>query len=137
VVSLSKQVAVYIKEAPFVIAALYKKIQIELALGKGDAPPPSNNNKLSQPKLTMKRYKYLQALFFIISHGGEAIAKQLTNANVFHLLLDYITRYQWHSLALIEIEKILKAAILSNSEPLFNALSRSYFPEKLQELARI
>jgi hypothetical protein len=101
-VSLSKQVAVYIKEAPFVIAALYKKIQQELALGKADAPPQTNNtSKISQPKLTMKRYKYLQALFFIISHGGEAIAKQLTSANVFHILLDYITRYQWHSLALI------------------------------------
>ena len=118
----------YIKEAPFVIAALYKKIQQELALGKGDAPPQNNSNRISQPKLTMKRYKYLQALFFIVSHGGEAIAKQLTSANVFHILLDYITRYQWHSLALIEIEKILKAAIHSHSDPLFNALSRSYFP---------
>ncbi len=63
--------------------------------------------------------------------------KQLSSANVFYTLLDFVTRYQWHSLALIEIEKILKAAIHSSSDPLFNALTRSYFPEKLQELARL
>lgn len=127
----------YIKEAPFVISALYKKIQQELALGKVEATPTTGNSKLSQPKLSVRRYKYLQALFFIISHGAEAIAKQLTTSNVFYTLLDYITRYQWHSLALVEIEKTLKASINSNSEVIFNALNRSYFPEKLQELVRL
>lgn len=95
------------------------------------------NNKLSQPKLSVRRYKYLQALFYIIAHGAEAIAKQLTTSNVFYTLLDYITRYQWHSLALVEIEKTLKASINSTSEVIFNALNRSYFPEKLQELVRL
>lgn len=98
---------------------------------------PISNSRISQAKLTVRRYKYLQALFFIISQGAEAIGKQLSTSNVFYTLLDYVTRYQWHSLALIEIERILKAAIHSNSEPLFNALTRSYFPEKLQELVRL
>lgn len=133
IVSVCKQVAAYVKEAPFVIAALYKKIQQELALGKGEAQPL----KSGQQKLSMKRFKYLQALFYIVSLGGEAIGKQLNGANVFYTILDYITRYQWHSLALVEIEKILKAAIHSTSEAIFNSLSRSYFPEKLQELARL
>jgi len=75
----------------------------------------------------MRKFKYLQALFFIIAHGADAIAKQLPTANVFSPLLEFVTRYQWHSLALIEIEKILKAAIHSSSEPIFVALSRSYF----------
>jgi hypothetical protein len=100
-----------VKEAPFVIAALYKKIQQELALGKGEVQSVKNG----QQKLSMRRFKYLQALFFIVSLGAEAIAKQLNGANVFYTLLDYITRYQWHSLALVEIEKILKAAIHSTS----------------------
>ena len=49
----------------------------------------------------MKRYKYIQALFYIVSVGSEAISKQLSTNNVFSSLLDYITRYQWHSLALV------------------------------------
>lgn len=61
------------------------------------------SNKISQPKLTVRRYKYLQALFFIIAHGADAIAKQLPSVNVFFILFDYITKYQWHSLALVEI----------------------------------
>lgn len=73
-------------------------------MGKCEAAPVAvSNSRINQPKLTVKRYKYLQALFFIISHGAEAIAKQLSTSNVFYTLLDYVTRYQWHSLALIEI----------------------------------
>jgi hypothetical protein len=69
IVALAKQVSVYIKEAPFVIAALYKKIQQELAVGKGEAAAVPGS-RLNQPKLTVRRYKYLQALFFIISLGS-------------------------------------------------------------------
>lgn len=76
------------------IAALYKKIQQELAQGR-------NDGQSNKAKLTSKRYKFLQALFFIISQGSEAIVKQISNHNVFIILLDYISRYQWHSLALI------------------------------------
>lgn len=97
VVAVCKQVAVYQKEAPFLISALYKKIHQELSLGKNDSLA---NPK---PKLTSKRFKYLQAMYFIIAHGSEAIAKQLTANNVFTLIIDFIFRYQWHSLALIEI----------------------------------
>lgn len=136
VVAVAKQVAVYQKEAPFLIAALYKKIHQELNSGRCE---PANVSATStrQPKLTLRRFRYLQALFFIIAQGADAIAKQLPSCNVFSALLDYVTRYQWHSLALVEIEKILRAAIASPSEPLFTALSRSYFPEKLKEFARL
>ena len=71
IVSLSKQVSVYIKEAPFVIAALYKKIQQELAVGKGEAGAGVGvGSRPAQPKLSVRRYKYLQALFFIMSLGS-------------------------------------------------------------------
>jgi|JI9StandDraft_1071089.scaffolds.fasta_scaffold260459_2 hypothetical protein len=97
IVTICKQVAVYQKEAPFLIAALYKKIHQELALG-------TNESLINpKPKLTSKRFKYLQALYFIVAHGSDAIAKQLTTNNVFSIIIDFIFRYQWHSLALIEI----------------------------------
>jgi hypothetical protein len=64
VIAVCKQVSIYQKEAPFLIAALYKKIQQELALGRGE------NLTNAKPKLTSKRYKYLQALYFIIAHGA-------------------------------------------------------------------
>lgn len=95
IITICKQVAVYQKEAPFLIAALYKKIHQELALGT------TQSIANLKPKLTSKRFKYLQALYYIIAHGSEAISKQLTANNVFSIIIDYIFRYQWHSLALI------------------------------------
>lgn len=132
IVAVSKQVSVYQKEAPFLIAALYKKLYHDLALGKG-----GEVSAVSKPKLTSKRYKYLQALYFIVAHGSEAIAKQLAVNNIFSIILDYIMRYQWHSLALIEIEKTIKATFHSPTEAVFTALSRSHFPDKLKELGRV
>lgn len=131
VVAVCKQVAVYQKEAPFLIAALYKKIYQELSLGKNDSLTHP------KPKLTSKRFKYLQALYYIVAHGSEAIAKQITANNIFTTIVDYIFRYQWHSLALIEIEKILKVAFHSPTEAVFVALSRSYLPDKLKELGKM
>jgi hypothetical protein len=63
-IAVCKQVSVYQKEAPFLIAALYKKIYQELSLGRVDS------TTAKMPKLTSKRYKYLQALYFIIAHGS-------------------------------------------------------------------
>ena len=96
-IAVCKQVSVYQKEAPFLIAALYKKIYQELSLGRGGVDSQAS----SKPKLTSKRFKYLQSLYFIVAHGSEAISKQLVTSNVFSVLVDYIMRYQWHSLALI------------------------------------
>ena len=101
-VSICKQVSAYQKEAPFLIAALYKKIYQELALGRNEAFINSAN-KITKAKLTSKRYKCLQSVYYIVAHGSEAISKQLITSNIFSILIDYITRYQWHSLALIEI----------------------------------
>jgi len=95
-IAVCKQVSVYQKEAPFLIAALYKKIYQELSLGRG-----ADSQASCKPKLTSKRFKYLQSLYFIVAHGSEAISKQLVTSNVFSVLVDYIMRYQWHSLALI------------------------------------
>ena len=130
-IAVCKQVSVYQKEAPFLIAALYKKIYQELSLGRGTDLPTG------KAKLTSKRFKYLQSLYFIIAHGSEAISKQLATSNIFSVLVDYITRYQWHSLALIEIEKIFKVAFYSNTEAIFIALNRCYLSDKLKELGRI
>lgn len=94
---ISKQVSSYQKEAPFLISALYKKVFQELSNARTEQQPHS------RPKLTAKRYKYLQALYFIIAFGSEAIAKNLTTSNPFTILLDFISRFQWHSLALVEI----------------------------------
>jgi hypothetical protein len=79
------------------------------------------------PKLNIKKYKYLQALFYIFSHSCEAIGKSLLTTNIFPQLLDCISRYQWNSMALVEIEKIIKAVINSNCEMAYTALARSYF----------
>jgi hypothetical protein len=99
-VAIAKQVSVYQKEAPFLIAALYKKIYQELVQARAAAGGLADKK---QPKLTMRKFRYLQALYFIVAHGSDAIAKQLSTANVFSPLLEFVTRYQWHSLALVEI----------------------------------
>lgn len=129
--SICKQVAVYQKEAPFLIAALYKKLYSELASGRGEVGAGT-----AQPRLTTRRYKYLQAMHFLLLQGGEALTKQLVNSNIYPLLLDYIAKYQWHSLGLVEIEKIFKMTIHSHSQQLIEALGRSNLPDRLADLVK-
>lgn len=76
-------------------------------------------------------------MHYILAHGGEAISKQLSTSNIYPVMLHYITKYQWHSLALIEIEKIIKMTIHSHSEQLLSALHRSSFLDKLQDMAKM
>lgn len=37
--------------------------------------------------------------------------KQLKTNNIFNYLLEFIAKYEWNSIALVEIEKILKHAL--------------------------
>lgn len=59
----------------------------------------------------MKNLKLLQALGSMFINVPEIMIKQLKTNNIFNYLLEFITRYEWNSIVLVEIEKILKHAL--------------------------
>lgn len=83
----------------------------------------------------------------------DIMIKQLTNNNVFGYLLDCISKYEWNSIVLVEIEKILKLCLCigqktnkpnaesedknSQIEAIYNGLFvQSNFSSRLRELMR-
>jgi hypothetical protein len=59
----------------------------------------------------MKNLKLLQALGSMFLNVPEIMIKQLKTNNIFNYLLEFIAKYEWNSIVLVEIEKILKHAL--------------------------
>lgn len=59
----------------------------------------------------MKNLKLLQSLGSMFLNIPEVMIKQLKTNNVFNYLFEFISKYEWNSIVLVEIEKILKHAL--------------------------
>lgn len=59
----------------------------------------------------MKNLKLLQSLGSMFLNIPEIMIKQLKTNNIFNYLLEFISKYEWNSIVLVEIEKILKHAL--------------------------
>lgn len=62
-----------------------------------------------------KNLKLLQALSSMFVNVPEIMIKQLKSNNVFLYLLDFVVKYEWNSILLVEIEKILKLILGATS----------------------
>lgn len=51
----------------------------------------------------MKNLKLLQSLHSMLASIPEVIIKPLATNNVFGYLLDFVAKYEWNSIALVEI----------------------------------
>lgn len=101
----------YADDAPYLIIALFKKIHREISLINQNPETVRTQFKESIPKFTMKNLKLLQALGSMFTNVPEIMLKQLKTNNIFNYLLEFIARYEWNSIVLVEIEKILKHAL--------------------------
>lgn len=131
-----KHLTAYSAEAPFLIIALYKKIYKELLLSQ-NPQILKNQAKISVPRFSMKNLKLLQALSFIFANSPTSIAKHLQTTNIFSFLLDFPSKFEWNSIVLVEVEKILKSVFHCSNESVYHALfTQGHFLEKLKDLIR-
>lgn len=108
-VVVMKHLTSYADEAPFLIVALFKKINRELAV----APPEGIRLQFREtvPRFSMRRLKLLQALSSMFLNVPDIMVKQLKTFNVFVYLLEFVSKYEWNNIVHVEIEKIIKQAL--------------------------
>ena len=59
----------------------------------------------------MKNLKLLQALHSMLTNIPDILIKQLAVNNVFAYLLEFVSKFEWNNIVLVEIEKIFKLAL--------------------------
>jgi hypothetical protein len=59
----------------------------------------------------MKNLKLLQALGSMLQNVPDIMIKQLKTNNIFTYLLEFVLKFEWNSIVLVEIEIILKHAL--------------------------
>lgn len=60
----------------------------------------------------MKNLKLIQSFHSMLAAIPDIMIKQLGKNNFFGFLFDFISKYEWNNIMLVEIEKILKLSLM-------------------------
>jgi|JI6StandDraft_1071083.scaffolds.fasta_scaffold20517_5 hypothetical protein len=118
--TITKNISLHSDEAPFLIKSLCRRIFKELSLSKSDTLDTTYRQNI--PKFTLRKMRLLHALTSIFVGNLGIIEPLLLSLDYYGMLFGLMQKHEWNNLIHVEVEKIVKASLISNNENVYIAM---------------